>query len=392
VRRRTRWTLAALAGAALVALAWQVHTPSRVAWEPAPLPGCAAMKAPGLVLQEEDGDTVWASQGWDIYRSREGEPFERVASVHPPAGEAWGGYFRALRSAYGYQELLEVLALRPDLLLVFGGGAIYRLDLARGTQEHVLTLRYFGRGKGRGVMSRIAIDDRGDVFFGEYSDVREAHTIRVWRGQDEGRAWSVAYEFPAGRALHVHGVQWDPYGKLLWVMTGDTNEESRIGFSRDRGEHFRWIGENDQRFRACSLLFTPDAVLWATDTEDNHLFRWSRATRDVAQVADMPAQSLYAEPLDDGLNLVGQSAWDGSAYVVRDDGSSRAIARFTPVVAPGRPIPGMRLARGGREHRAWVYFNPLRTREEEAAIYRVARAEVESCSPPPPLWTERPAM
>jgi hypothetical protein len=89
---------------------------------------------------------------------------------------------------------------------------------------------------------------------------------------------------------------------------------------------------------------------------------------------------------------VGLSAWDGAAFVVHDDGKNRAVARFTPVIAPGHPIPGMRLARGGREHRAWVYLNPLRTTEEEAAIYRIARTEVESCTAPPPRWAHRPSQ
>jgi hypothetical protein len=396
VQRRTRWTLAVSAAVVAAALAWQVHTPSHVDWEPLSLPGCAASRAAGLVLQEEEPDgTVWATQGWDVYRSTGGGPFARVTSVRPPVGEAWGGYLRALRSAYGYQELLEVVALRPELLLAFGGGHVYRLDLGRGTQDDVLTLRYFGRGKGRGVMSRIAVDDRGDLYFGEYSDVLEPHTIRVWRGTDEGRAWTTACEFGAGEALHVHGVQWDAFAKVLWVMTGDTDAQSRIGFSADHGAHFEWIGQNEQRFRACSLVFTPDAVLWATDTEDNHLLRWSRATHAIETVAAMPAQSLYAEGLDDGTSLVGQSAWDGAAYLVRDDGTMHAVARFTPVAAPGHPIPGMRLARGDRERtrdgRPWAYLNPLRTQEDEAAIVRIARADLPACSPPPPRWTHRPA-
>jgi hypothetical protein len=382
MRRASGWVLATVGAVCAAGWALEVRSPTRIEWQAVSLPGCAAFKAEGLVLQQEDGDTVWASRGWDIYRSRSAGPFERVASVRPALGEAWGGYLRTLRRMYGYQELLEVVPLRPDLLLAFGGGAIYRLDLARGSQELVHTLRYFGRGKGRGVMSRIAVDDRGDVYFGEYSDVMDPHSIRIWQGADEARTWTVAYEFAPGQAEHVHGVQWDPYGRLLWVMTGDMDSESRIGFSSDRGTHFEWLGQGEQRFRACSLLFTPDAVLWATDTEENHLYRWSRTTREVQQLADMPAQSLYAEPLDDETNLVGQSAWDGRVYVVRNDGSMHAIARFTPVAVPHHPIPGVRLARGQRERRPWVYFNPLRTREEEATIYRVARPEVDSCSLP----------
>ncbi|HEY8041535.1 MAG TPA: hypothetical protein VIF15_17130 [Polyangiaceae bacterium] len=390
MRRRTRWWLAAVTVALAGALAWEVHTPSQVAWEPVSLPGCSALKAEGLVLQQEDGHTVWASRGWDIYRSQEGGPFQRVATLHPPAGEAWGGYLRTLRSSYGYQELVEVLPLRPDLLLVFGGGSVYRLDLPRGTQEHVLTLRYFGRGKGRGVMSRIARDEHDDVYFGEYSDVWEDHTIRIWRGSDEARTWSVAYEFPAGQALHAHGVQWDPHAHALWVMTGDTDAQSRIGFSNDGGAHFEWIASGNQSARACSLVFTPEAVMWATDTEDNHLVRWSRSTHAITVLADLPAQSLYAEPLDEGRSLIGQSAWDASVYLLGDDGALFPVARFTPEPQAGRPIPGMRLARGAREARPWVEFNPLRTEQDEAAIYRVAMEDVRSCSPPPPRWTHRP--
>jgi hypothetical protein len=308
MRPRARVTLVGASAVAVAGLVWQVHTPARVRWEPAILPGCAAWKADGLVLQEEDGGTVWASQGYDVYRSQNGEAFERVASLRPPLGEAWGGYLRTLRKAYGYEELLEVLPLQADVLLVFGGGGVYRIDLANDTQTLVHTLRYFGRGRGRGVMSHIAVDDHGDVFYGEYSTVLESHTIRIWRGTDEGQTWTTAYELPAGEALHAHGVQWDPVAHLLWAMTGDTDAQSRIGFSADHGEHFEWIAQGQQLDRACSLIFTPDAVLWATDTEDNHLVRWSRSTRDVSVLADMPGQSLYAEPLDHRRSLVGQSA------------------------------------------------------------------------------------
>src|SRR5579871_6821633 len=101
----------------------QVATPSRVAWQPAPLPGCPGERAEGLVLQQQDGDTVWASEGYEIYRS-DGGPFVRIAGVRPPMGEAWGGYFRFLRKLYGYQELMEVVPLKGDLLLVFAGGAV----------------------------------------------------------------------------------------------------------------------------------------------------------------------------------------------------------------------------------------------------------------------------
>jgi hypothetical protein len=382
--KRRAWWAAGGAASLGVVLIWQVHTPASVAWEPAPLAGCAAMKAEGLVLQQESSDVVWATQGYDIYRSRGGGPFERVFRVRPPFGEPWGGYLSGLRRHFGYQELTEIVPLHDDLLLAFAGGAVYRIDLALQEQELVLTLRYFGRGKGRGVMSRIAVDDQGRIFFGEYMSLYHPHTTRLWRSEDEGRTWSTAYELTGADAGHVHGVEWDPYGRALWMMTGDNAAESRLGLSTDGGTHFTWVGVNDERFRACSLIFTVDAVLWATDTWDNRLLRWNRTSGAIDDLGPLPSESLYAQQLDGSSALVSQSNWDASVLLVRVDGSVRAIARFTPDRVSGRPLPGVRLARGSSASRRWIYFNPLRTTEEEAAIYRVAIDDLASCTPPPP--------
>lgn len=62
-RRLLRFLLAALVLAAAF-VAWDVHTPSRVAWQAVDLHGIPAERADGLVLQHERGDDVYASQGW----------------------------------------------------------------------------------------------------------------------------------------------------------------------------------------------------------------------------------------------------------------------------------------------------------------------------------------
>ena len=102
------------------------------------------------MLQQEKPGVVWASQGFSLYRSQGGGPFEKVFTIVPRFGEAWAGYLRTLRRLFGYQELVELLPIRPNLLVVFAGGDIYRVDLARGEQERVQRLRYFGRGRAPG--------------------------------------------------------------------------------------------------------------------------------------------------------------------------------------------------------------------------------------------------
>jgi len=378
--RRILWASGLVIGGVLVVvLAEQVRNPERVEWVFANQPRCQASKAEGLVLQEDSGDSVWAARGYDIYRSLGGGPFERVAKVRPPFGEPWLGYLSGLRRLFGYQELLEVIPLKPDLLLAFAGGAVFRVDLIHHTQEKVLTLRYFGPGKGRGVMSRIAVDDTGRVFFGEYVNMKMPHSVRVWRGEDEGRRWTVAHEFAPGEVGHIHGLQWNGDTHSLWLMTGDADSESGIGYSTNGGEQFEWLGRGEQRFRTCSLLFMGDAVVWATDTEENQLLNWSPATHELRRIRELPAQSLYAESLDATRGLVALSTWDAAALLVTRDGIVRKVAQFTPLQIEGHPFPGIRLARGRPPSREWIYLNPLRTEEEESAIYRFPVTDLATC-------------
>jgi hypothetical protein len=122
-------------------------------------------------------------------------------------------------------------------------------------------------------------------------------------------------------------------------------------------------------------------VTWATDVEsENSLMQWSRATGKVTRLDNLFAQSLYAEQIEADLSLISSNNWDAALYEL-GDGGLRAVARFTPREVPGWPLPGVRLARGRGLGGNWLYFNPLRTVEEEAAIYRISREEAGTCRP-----------
>jgi hypothetical protein len=140
-----------------------------VQWREVDHQGIAAHVAPDLVLQHDDGSSVWASLGYSIYRSDLGGGFRRIARVRPPFGESWGGYLRSLRRIFGYQELLEVWPLDEQRLLVFAGQRVHVLELHTGRARCTQRLRWSGRGKGRGVMA-FGLDRAADdtLYFGEY--------------------------------------------------------------------------------------------------------------------------------------------------------------------------------------------------------------------------------
>lgn len=369
---------AILAGAFV---AWDVHTPARVSWETVELQGGPADRADGLVLQHERGDDVFASQGWSIYRSRAGGDFEKIHTLLPRVGEAWAGFSRLLRRRFGYQELVEVVPLGGDALVVFGGGDVYRVELASGRNERVHTLRYFGRGKGRGVMPHgLTVTADGTIYYGEYTTLLggPAYTVRIWRGEDGGRRWSTAYEFAPGEVRHVHAVQLDPVDDALWVATGDTNPESRVGRSTDAAKSFEWIGQGSQQFRLCSLLFFPALVAWGTDADrsQNHFLRWHRqGSRVEVTSALLPSPTYYAEALAPDLGLLASMEQGAAVFAVTPDGTPRPIVAWTVPDTPlGRPHPGVRLARQGPgevARRDSFLVNPIRTVEEEAAIFRM---------------------
>ena len=148
---------------------WDVYTPSEISWEITSLNNHKIKKAPRLIVQHQDRETVWATIGYSVYRSQNGRAFTKIVTIRPRLGLAWLGYSRSLRYWSGYSELTEVVPLSPDLLVIFAGGDIYRVELAAKTQQHVHRLRYFGRGKGRGVMPHgIAVDEGGSIYYGEY--------------------------------------------------------------------------------------------------------------------------------------------------------------------------------------------------------------------------------
>lgn len=380
-RRLVRAAVLGFVALLLAASGWyavDVHTPQRIPWQPV-RGSQGVLLAPDLVLQDRLGEDVYATRGFSIYRSRAGGPFEKIHEVRPPLGEVWAGYSRLVRDAMRQQELVEVVPLGPDLLLAFAGGEIHRIDLAAGSDEVVHELRYFGRGEGRGVMPHgIAVDDQGRIFYGEYPTLPPGpdHTVRLYRSDDQGRTWQVAYEFAPGETRHIHAVRWDPYARAIWIGTGDRDEHSHIGHSTDGGAHFAWVGSGSQRFRTVSFLFDPESARWAMDAPgvESHVLRWDRATGEIT-VSDtvLPGPAYYLQGTDGQRGLVTLAERVAAVWTLQDGVEPEELITWTVMPDPSRPHPVVRLPRSGpgSAQPADLLLNPLRTEADHAVIYRV---------------------
>ncbi len=337
------------------------------------------------MLQHDDGHTVWATRGFAVYRSRDGSEFERVFSVRPRPGSAWGGYLASLRSRFGYQELVELLPLTDERFVVFAAGDVHVVDLRAGLSERTHRLRYFGRGKGRGLMaSGLTGAADGAIYFGEYTTEAGAHPICVWKSTDGGRTWHEAFEFPAGTVRHIHAVQFDPYDEAIWVGTGDRDEECHVGVSHDGASTFEWVARGTQKSRTCGFAFFPDVVLWGMDTgsEPNRVIRLERDGATINPHTQLPGATLYHRKLDEGRALLGLAQQVAEVWVANVAGDACRWLSWSVPRSPRGPLPAVRLGRGGTENAAngFIHVNPIRTVEHEAAIFRIPQ----SAAPYPP--------
>ena len=374
--------IAAVSGFILVVLGYQdTRTPNAVTWEPATIDGQKIERADDLVIQEEADGVIWASSGFSVYRSEGARGFLKVHTANPPPGLILAAYSGRMRSLLGLEETIEVLPIGPDLLLIMVGGEIRRVDLEAGTTEVVHRLRYYGHGEGRGIMPfGITVDDEGRIYYGEYVTRRleEGETVALFRSDDQGRSFEIVYEFPAIVVRHIHAVQWDPYGKVLWMGTGDGDEQSRVGFSKDLGETFVWVGQDHQDFRTVGFVFAEDHVSWLSDTIQvpSRALRWHRDNWEIqTSTRHLPGHGQYIQAIGDGFTIGTTGEEAATMWLISDELGMEQIMEWPLSEGGMSGFSTIRLARGHRPDSDWLYFSPLRVRNERPAIYRMPREE-----------------
>jgi len=377
---RRAWStimIGAIGGFFLLNFAVQdLRTPSAVTWESVDVEGRSLIRAAGLILQQERDGVVWASDGFSIYRSKGDRGFLKVHAVKPAFDWIWAAYSRTVRNFLDDHELIEVFPLRSDLLLVFVGGHIHRVDLRTGQDEIVHRLRHFRRGEGHGVMPfGIAADDDGRVYYGEYAARRlnDGEIVAMFRSDDHGRSFKAVHEFSNATLHQIHAVQWDPFAQVLWVSASDGKEQNRVGYSENHGRTFNWIGHDSQEFQARGFVFSETSVDWLSDPQGlpAKVIRWHRDDLEVEiSEESLPSQGLYLQDLGGGYRLATTGEDRTGLWLIDQDLDLTSIMDWPVREAEDRSFATIRLARGTVATGDGILISPLRTGAEGAAIYR----------------------
>ena len=148
-----------------------------------------------------------------------------------------------------------------------------------------------------------AVAGDGSVVWGEYIGNEERDSISVYRYEPGGERLETVHRFAAGEIRHVHGVYRDPHTDALWCLAGDLPEECRILRTDSRFSQREIVGQGDESWRAVSLLFTGDAIYYASDAEfrQNHIFRIDRRSGERTRVAEVDGPVYYSHAVGDDL-------------------------------------------------------------------------------------------
>ncbi len=249
-----------------------------------------------------DGEVLYVSRGLDVMTTEDGgDTFEHFATCPGRLVERWGSRLRIV-SRLGR---LGVHSLRP----VGDGGVVAvlrrRVAWCPGDARQFREVLRIDRGSRPLNLCRTS---EGRIYFGEYFGNPNRDAVHIY-GSGDGQRWSVVHTFPAGAVRHVHNVVEDPYRGGLWVLTGDSDEESGLWFTED---HFRTlvrVFEGTQRARAVSLIPLQRGLLVPTDTprEQNYVQWGDPETGELTPVAPLPNSAFYASE-QDGILLVSTVA------------------------------------------------------------------------------------
>lgn len=131
----------------------------------------------------------------------------------------------------------------------------------------------------RGIKESMVIvqNDNGyELLFSEYTPgtVYVRHYIRSYNFNTETLSirqtfytdadYSTSKLTPLAR--HIHFLVQDPYSDLIFTGTGDSDTQSAIYYSNDKGTTFKRMGGGSQKWRSLSMIFTKNSIFWNMDS------------------------------------------------------------------------------------------------------------------------------
>lgn len=186
-------------------------------------------------------------------------------------------------------EITGLYTLNNGVDLVIAKKGIFK----RETESSVF-LKCFDIPRGSRPLNLCVTPDN-TVYFGEYFGNANKEQVHIYKTEDSGKTWTIAYTFPKGSINHIHGIFHDTFTNRIWVTTGDIDNECMIGYTDNNFVTFTPVLKGGQQYRACFLLFFEDSIVYATDSQyiKNTINIINRQTLEIEKVHEISGSGIY---------------------------------------------------------------------------------------------------
>ena len=290
-------------------------------------------------VSELKGYTIeWAETG-NYYLSRRNHlfhtkslkpPFKKIAEIDAPKWKQIAARFRLT------QRLLRFMF--TNVVPLKNGNLFVTFDKSVG----IIRQGKYEELKGlirpcRVLRSACALDENGNILFGEYLANDERGEMRIYKYSPESDGLKIVYTFPPDSIKHIHGLYIDEFTKAIYCLTGDAEKECKIIRTFDEFKTLEIVGEGDETWRAVSVIFGKDKIFFGTDAEfrANHIYKLDRKTSVREILGEVNGTVFYSKKLGEDLfftttaeNAPSQKENVAALWHATSDGNCREIIKF----------------------------------------------------------------
>jgi len=226
-----------------------------------------------------DKESIYVARGYNIYRvSQDNKKWILDGKIIDPKYALLSKFNRL------FNRLLRIEA--SSMLLLKNGSRLLsgKKGIFLATKDTKKYIKKFHIPRGNKPLN-ICATPNGDLYFGEYilngrfSDT-ERSSVHIYKSEDNGQTWDICYTFPKDTIRHIHGIFYDKYTNKIWVTTGDRDNECLIASTSNRFKNLEILKRGKQKYRAVTLLFYKNYIVYGTDTEheENYIYSINRTT------------------------------------------------------------------------------------------------------------------
>lgn len=251
----------------------------------------------GYTVEWAEKDNFYLSRRNIIYHSENLKPpFTKIATIDAPSWKNLAANFRLAQRLLRFQVTNIIPLAGKNLFITFDK----TVGIVRDGKYQPL--------KGlvrpcRVLRAACAINEKGDIYFGEYLANTERGEMRIYRYKNGSDALEIAHTFPPDSIRHIHGIYFDKFSDSLFCLTGDDDNECQIICSSNGFKTTEIIGQGDETWRAVSILFDENNYFYGMDAEfrANLIYKANRQTLERKSLGEVNGTVFYSKKIGTDL-------------------------------------------------------------------------------------------